>query len=186
MAAAAALYHPKFIHFLLFFTRYCHTLFGNFLRNWERKNKCIPFPIRRKRIKKFGTTDENSRAKTSSSLLLFCRGAVWPQTLGRSALPDLSWYKTSRLQQERAQLRGGSGAVPGICAIRKTIQDNLAGHGQHRSCPSGCSQLGVLHSIAHSSGWHRQEKLLVQFREATLETLHSKAFKNQLNYCGVL
>lgn len=149
MAAAAALYQPKFVHFLLFFTRYCHMLFGNFLRNWERKNKCIPFPIRRKRKKKNRTADENSRAKASLSLSLFSPGAVWPQTLGRSALPDLSWYKTSRLQQECAQLWGGSGAVPGICAIRK----NHPGQPCWIMASTGAAPLAVP-SWEFSTAWH--------------------------------
>lgn len=37
------------------------------------------------------------------------------------------------------------------------------------------------HTAVHGTG--RRDS--VQSREATLETLHSKAFKNHLNYCGV-
>lgn len=121
--------------------------FGNFLRNWERKKDALPFPIRRKRIKKLRQGMKTSGPKIALNMLLsvLAGGSVWPETLGMSAWPDLSWYKTSRLQQQCAQLWGGSGGVPGIRATSK----NHTG----QPCWTWHSfQLGDLHSMAHSSG----------------------------------
>lgn len=108
---------------------------------------------------------------------------------GQPCLTCLGCYKTSRSQQESAQLWGGSGGLPGICAIRNN----------HTGPPCWtwpAQELPLWLFPAGSPPQHGPEEWVAEagetlssvhrsHREATLVTLHSKAFKNHLNYCGV-
>lgn len=122
------------------------------------------------------------------SVLAGAQFGPWHQE-GQPCLTCLGCYKTSRSQQESAQLWGGSGGLPGICAVRNNHTGPPcwtwpaqelplwllpAGSPPQHGPQEWVAEAGETLSSVHGS-----------HREATLVTLHSKAFKNHLNYCGV-